>query len=115
VRPGAFQAAKEAEECIWGIPKIPRFPVCARQRRAFATTAIAVRRAAMQLATPPGLLVAAPPLTRSTHVHRPPQSPIAAAVAAPITMREGTTTMNRTSVSLTLLALGLLLLLALLG
>jgi hypothetical protein len=30
-------------------------------------------------------------------------------------MREGTTTMNRTSVTLTLLALGLLLVLALLG
>jgi hypothetical protein len=37
-----------------------------------------------------------------------------AAPAAPLTMREGTTTMNRTSVTLTLLALGLLLLLAVL-
>jgi hypothetical protein len=44
-----------------------------------------------------------------------PLSSIAAARAAPITMREGTTTMNRTSVTLTLLALGLLLLLALIS
>ena len=42
-------------------------------------------------------------------------SSIAAAPAAPITMREGTTTMNRTSVTLTLLALGLLLLLAIIS
>jgi hypothetical protein len=69
----------------------------------------------MQPATAAELLRGAPPSHASTHVHRRPQSTIAAATAAPITMREGTTTMNRTSVTLTLLALGLLLLLALLG
>lgn len=41
-------------------------------------------------------------------------SPIAAADAARYAMREGTTSMNRTPVLLTLLALGMLLLLALL-
>lgn len=44
----------------------------------------------------------------------PTRRTLAPAVAAPPLMREGTTTMNRTSVALTLLALGLLLLLALL-
>jgi hypothetical protein len=45
----------------------------------------------------------------------PSLSPDAAATAAPAKMREGTTTMNRTSVTLTLLAIAMLLLLALLS
>lgn len=53
--------------------------------------------------------------TRTTiALAKPPASPIAAAPAAPLTMREGSPTMNRTSVMLTLLAIGLLLVLALL-
>jgi hypothetical protein len=55
------------------------------------------------------------PHPSAIHVKHRSLSPIAAATAAPITMREGTTTMNRTSVTLTLLALGLLLLLALIS
>lgn len=48
-------------------------------------------------------------------MNAPYQHPTAPAPAAVFPMREGTTTMNRTSVTLTLLALGLLLVLALLS
>lgn len=53
--------------------------------------------------------------TTPSPLNAPSQHPTAPAPAGVFPMREGTTTMNRTSVTLTLLAMGLLLVLALLS